>query len=530
MNYRHPLLTAAAAAALVGVASAQLTPNDYNYNWVNMGYGNSFAGGAGFTTGPVLFGAITGQGPGGNYAGPGDSVRVCYGIDSFQGGRNQTGSSEQTWFAVVQGHDSLTPLVDIGLVSFHAQSVDSLEGDACFSSVVLQGNDSGGNPVTLNAALNFAAIIGQFPGTTLGAGFFYTMYFEFIGSTGVLSETTLGNDPQTPINPLLTHFIYEIQGPVNGGPGDNQYYLASTSEALGTGDGLGNFTGGVTNGNGLHGAAPLGGGTAQPFALGGTGALSHNRLTGYSPAAGLGAAVTVFFNGEEKDMWLGFVGTRTPQLWGVKSTPAGEVNSGGGGPDWVVSTAPVSNVTMRALDVLSGGQGASLDGNPGATVADNPFLLANLPVFVYSTTPATNMITNPYSWDDLGGAVPAQPGSIILGSQATARAGLQTVPANFDATTVAFLKFANLTIGNNFTTAFDSGLDGNTQTLFQDGHQLGDGTATWNLPGLIPAASAPNPANLGLELGIAGVGIQFDVLAGTLGLTEVYSACNLILQ
>ena len=521
-------VTALTAALVVAspVARAQLTPNDLNFNWVNMQWGNSFLGGTRMVPGPALFGALTGPTASPNYAGPGDSIRVCYGIDSTQGGRNLTGDSEVTWFAVVQGHDNATPLNDIGLVSMSAATVDSLEGDACISPFFSQGIDSStGAPVGLNARLNFAAIIGVFPGTTLGAGFFYTMYFSFIGSTGILGPTTIGTDASA--LPLISHLIYEIQGPVNGGPGDNQYYLASTSESLGVGDGSGNFTGGVTNGNGRHGVSVFGS-SAQPTALGGSGALSHNRLTAYHPSIGLLGTTTVTVTGEEKEQLLGHVAVRTPMLWAGKQRRLG-IDTGGGAPDWQISQQPVDQVTMRSLDVLSGAQGSSLAGGPPAPFADNPFLAANLPVFVFSASPAAQLLQQPFTWDDLGGSITPQPGNVLLGAQATSRAGFQTVPANLDILMLQALTSTQITIGANYAAAYSTGA-GATSTLFEDGQGLGEGTAAWNTPGPVPLATAPNPALLGERIGAAAAGVQYDTLLPALYLTEFNSACTIVLQ
>jgi hypothetical protein len=335
-----------------------------------------------------------------------------------------------------------------------------------------------------------------------------------------LTPTQKGSDPASPVNPLLTHLIYEVQGPLNGGPTDNQYYLASTSEALGVGDGAGNFTGGVTNGNGQ-----------QAFSLFATdalssGAISHNRLTGYTPAAGLFGTTTVTFNGPETDMWVGSVAFRTPVLWAGKEQ-AGGVNTGGGGPDWVVSSDPVDNVIVRSIDILAGGEGDS-----STAAGFGKVLVANRPVFLYSATPAANMITNPFSWDDLGGGIAiAQPGGIILGPQITLRAGSQTIPANFDTVTTAFLGITPLTFGTDYTSALDSGLDGSTATLFENGQGIaGGGMATWATGSPVPAAAAANPASQGTEIGIAAVGLQFDLVTNQLGLTEVYNSLEIILQ
>ena len=456
-------------------------------------YGTSVPGGSVLSSGPDLFGSITGaaSGSGKNYAGPGDSIRICYGIDNTQGGRNQsTGFAETTWFQISQAFDpkNTTRLVDVGLVSIHGAVVDSLQGDACYSSTfdtdplapgTQQGFSTGvgapPGPVLLETTLSFASIVGTIPGTTTPAPFVWDVAFEFIGSTGVTTPTTLGSDPLLPGCPLLTNVIFEVQGPVNGGVSNNQYYLASTVESLGVGDGSGNATGGVTNGNGLQGMS-LWGLSAQPMSLGGSGALSHNRLTGFTPAAGLVGTTSAGSADADKQMWAGGLAFRTPGLWGSKIAGS-SADTGGGASDWRISSAPVSIVNLRSLDVTAGAEGASLAGSPGATSLDEPGLVFNAPVFLISGSSHPTMLQKPFSWTPGGLGAPCIPGSL---PQPTTRAGFQLLPLAF--TTVNFF-------GSDYAVAFDPGLGEPDSTLFE----FGQGTSGEGMATLSTDRSRPQP-------------------------------------
>ena len=261
------------ALALMGVTHAQTGgPEDYNFNFHNMGTSEDV-----FATGPMIFGALTGNQ---NFAGPGDSIRTCYGIDSFQGGRNQsTGGLSITHMSWVQGASLLSTGVDIGLSTILAQSVDSLDGDACFSSLFSQGNDTvTGNPITLRS--QFGASIDP-PKFNLQTGIFLDLVLELDSSTGfnLTLDNTLGTDSNG--FPLIPHVIFEVQGPANEGINNNQYYLLSTSERIGLGT-AGMGTGGVTNGNGRMGQSIFGLGNTADL----TGTISHNRITAFTPGAG----------------------------------------------------------------------------------------------------------------------------------------------------------------------------------------------------------------------------------------------------
>ena len=488
-------------AALAPTAVAQ---GPFDLNWANMEYG-TFTGAAGIVPDSALFGAILGGSPAPGF-GPGDTIRVCYGIDTTQGGRNQ---SESRWealaFQVQLGYsNSASPFgIPLGVVSLHSASVDSLDGDACFSSLFAQGSDSvTGNPITLNSRLEFVAALGVLPVPT-GSGI-YDVRFQFLGSTGVTGATTLGTDASG--FPLLTNLIYELQGPLNGGGGGTHYFLYSTSETVGTGvNGVG--TGGVTNGNGRQASAILGS-TADL-----TGAISHNRMTAYAPGPGLIGTTVVPFTGFDTDVCaIGMVALKTPFLWAVQEDAAGNPATGGGAPDWRIS-GPVSVVDLRATDVV-----APLE------AAANPGIIFNAPFFLWSATPAGAMLQQPMSWDTSSGT--AQPGSSVLGPQLTARAGAQTVPANFDAVMLSFLSKSAQSFGGDFLAASTGPSTGLTPSG-QGTDEVGMGTLS---AGAFPLAPAPAPGLAGVRLGIAAVGLQFDVLAPSLSLTELASGLTIVLQ
>jgi hypothetical protein len=512
MNYRTSLLAAGAAAALAGLSTAQ---NDYSFNWHAMNFG--FLGGAAFTGGPVLFGF--GQ-TSTNFAGPGDSVRICHGIDSTQGGRQQTGAaSDVNWFTLVQGFAALnpTPGVDYGLVSFHGASVDSVAGDACFSSFFAQGTDPvTAAPVTLNSALSFAFIPGLQAGTaTMPAPTFWFSYFQFLGSTGLPTPNILGVQPGAFAAPLLTHLIMEVQGPLNGGPTNQQYFVLSTAEVIGLGNGtIG--AGGVANGNSRHGSS-LFGGSADA-----TGMVSHNRLTSFGASGLFGTTNTQFGGGPGTDQWFGHLATQTPALWASQGG-----NTGGGGPDWRVS-AQTSLCNLRVLDMRAGAEGSNLAVPPGTpTSITKPGLVANFPFALWSATTGIGMIQAPMSWDTLPGVF-AQAGSIALGAQATIRGGLQTVAINFDAVSVAFLGQSVFSSLANFQAAVDPSAGGSAASLFEDGVGEGiDGSSQFTT-GALPVGPKPTLANR--NLGVVAFGVQFDLIAFTLNLTESTSSLTLSLQ
>ena len=92
----HAGLIALSTAIAAPMATAQV---DFSFNWHVPN--NGFLGGLGFASGPGLFGGLAGDG---HFATTGDAIRICYGIDNTQGGRNEGGFSELTWFQLVGGY------------------------------------------------------------------------------------------------------------------------------------------------------------------------------------------------------------------------------------------------------------------------------------------------------------------------------------------------------------------------------------------------------------------------------------------
>ncbi len=272
---------------------------------LSVGFLEAFFGGAGDTwNGGIGFGL--------SLAGGTNCLRLCYGIDVTQGGRNYTGPgsstpgpygglnaggapsgafSENTWFRWTQGFGPGDAGVDLGLTSVQAATNSSRGGDACFSPFNQGGNDF--------QKLGALAIPGLFPATS-GAPF--PTFWEFSlswGPTPVLVPNKIGNDlldpgiptygtdtnmsgtPNPPsgspilphavnttgtVAPLLANVIFEVQGPLNSAltNTETQYYLASTIDWIAI-NGIPPFspftlpdvgyyaTGGITNGNGNQG-------------------------------------------------------------------------------------------------------------------------------------------------------------------------------------------------------------------------------------------------------------------------------------
>ena len=521
-------------------APAQLSQLAYSAHWQPQA--NPVV--AGFS-GPAIFVSLDGQ-P--NYAGVGDAIRRCYGIDTTQGGRNQSlGIFEHTHFTVIQGFaaNNNIPGSDIGLVSVQAASDSDLAGDVCFSPFFASMGNTGGH------LLSAATILGN-QGNTMPFPFVTQFGFQWVGTgtttfAGLSGPTTLGTTTgtvggvPTPV-PLLVNVIYEIQGPLNGGPSNNQYYLAATAESTGDGGNLAAggtgatyATGGVTNGNSIWGFNLFGVDAAQ------SGAISHSRL--FSSSAGfLIASIPtnpiqpspVPGDGEMG----GFIAFQSPGLWGENNS-----GSGAGGNDWRGSTAPVSIVTLRFNNHLEGAATnpdvlACKGGSGGLpAVGFDPLVFFNQSFFLYSASPAFSMPQMPMSWDDLGGLVPPQPGSIILPPIQTGEGGVQNLPVNFDAVTTALLPSVGVTLGSPVTCSDDIFLDGTivvggvSLSSFWEGMftPITSGVSKFSCGG-IPLVPSPNPNLAGLKLGIGALNIQVDAGAGMLVIPEVGNALTVNVQ
>lgn len=542
MRFKTPLLAASAAAAFCAGTSSAQNPIDYAHHWaVNAeAVDVAISGPALFTIGPSL-----------NFASTGDAIRRCYGVDTTQGGRNATqGQWANTTFRVGQGFAAGGTSIDIGFVSVHGASESDLGGDVCFAPFLQSAGNTGGYELVA------LALIGPVTGASLPFPNVWDIAFQWVGTTctfeGVEGSTTLGSAGLdilgNPI-PLLTNVIYEIQGPVNGGPNNNQYYLGSTTEVTGrglTGPGLGGGygggTGGVTNGNVDWGSSL--------FAVSAdvSGAIGHSRVIASDPAVGTLFATTLFgiFNPVTPLEWNSYLGFQAPGLWATNDLGQAQgLNEGAGGPDWNVSGPVTSIANLIYQNHLTGAQANTnvlfkegLTGG-GPTVANTtlgaPPFGVNFPIFVYSATPAITMQQRPLSWDDFGGAIPPQPNSIILGNFATRDGGnlcqfgggasSMGVAANFDAVTNAFLTFATLTFGTTQVGSDDLFLDpgsANSSSYFEGSFANGyaglpagvdpnqnlvSGTSGWSGG----AAQLPNSPNArGLRMGVHAAGLQVD--------------------
>ena len=506
MRVHHSLLATGAAAILLGAdAQSQVGPLDYQSNWQPMSNSLSAA-----FSGPALFSSLAPGAVGG-------AIRRCYGIDSTQGGRNQsTGRYETTWIKVSQGWgpSSAVPGVNVGLVSVQSATDGDPGADICLSPFAKSSQGSGGHQVSA------MAVLGVQPGTTAGAfPQVWEVAFQWI-TTSVGSPSILGTDASG--RPLLVNVIYEIQSPLNSALSP-QYYIASTTELTGLDPAA---PGGFANGNALLGTSVYG---VPPHV---SGAISHSRVIAAGPGGLVAAPMPALLQTLPGRVELGgHVAFRSPALWALN-----DGNAGAGGADWSVGSAPVSVIDLRLLDVLAGAQTNRLLSWSGVpAMAFDPHIVFNQAFFLWSTTPASGMLQTPMSWDDLGGAVQPQAGSIDLGTVATSREGDQTVPANRDGLMNALLPRTAYTLGTRFTPAEDPFLDG-----FSPGgdSQLWEGMFDPVISGLstlgrgpLPIVGAPAPNLVGVKLGVAALGLQIDLsIDHKLRVTELGNALTINLQ
>jgi len=346
-----------------------------------------------------------------NFWGFGDAIRVCYGIDSTQGGRNHMGSgagagrgesggmTENSWFRLTQSWQTTNAFagINVGLLTVQAGSDTSLGGDACFSPFFHTTGNTGGS------RLGATAVGGLFPATSPAA---WPILWEVSLSWGpgtVVLPNKLGTDAGDPGivhlavpprglgNTLLANVIFEVQGALNGpalGALGEQYFLSSTVEWEGVTElpvdpvhGI-RGTGGVTNGNGNMSSDVFTAGAGT------TGAVSHTRWFGNDDAGvALGALPTPlltplvqqgssFRTGRIE--FLQQLAFKTPFYWashtlngppcaghptGVAASGAAVstepgVVSGGGGPDWNVTGCsphrPLSAIELFQIDHKAG--------------------------------------------------------------------------------------------------------------------------------------------------------------------------------
>ncbi|HKX45664.1 MAG TPA: hypothetical protein VJP77_03110 [Planctomycetota bacterium] len=505
MNYRRTLLAASAVAAFGGLANAQLP---YAQSWQDNH--NSGSLDAAFT-GPGLFGPISGTL---NFASQGDSIRRCFAVDAGQGGKASSGLMTNTFFRVYQAYSPSSLDVDIGIVSIQTSTVDGVTGDACFSPIF-----SAFQPGTQTTAIAAAALIGPVgvPGNPFPA--VWNISFWWLAPGIVQSPNQLGTDSgaiSLPGGaPLLATVIYEVQGPLNGGINNNQYYVGSTSESPGF---SASAPGGLADGDPALASALFGVDAVT------SNAISHTRLT--AEAGGTVFAATNFnITGNQPGSFeLGnSLAFNQPALHAIK-----DGNDGTGAPDWNVSgfdgagnPIGVSVVDLRVLDVQAGGET-----NPAAS-AFKPGLAFNRGWVVWSATPGGLMSQKPTTWCTYAGF--ASNGDPLLGSQFTTRGGSQTIPVCFDTLFVQMLSFASLSLCTEYTDAEDFALDGGvTTTLFQGGlfNPYTRGVSDVGGLGAAPLLPAPDPLLAGATLGIGHVGLQVDLLGTPPGLLTLSEFAN----
>lgn len=492
---------------------------------------------------PGGFAAISGPGlfsvPGGgvNYATLGDAIRRCYRIDQTQGGRNQStggfgppslvpgqptalpGTFEASQIQLVQGYGPQSALGSpaAGFVSLLAATESDLGGDVCFAPFLQSAQNTGGTRLALTTLVGpFGGSPPPFPTVTLSS-------IQFSSTTGspVPGPTVIGTDA-TVGNPLLANVILEVQGPLNGGPANNQYYLASGLESTGLGASFGGLagTGGVTLGNADWGSSIFAVGAAA------SGAVSSSRVIATDRGSG-----TVTFGFYQppgapagRGELVGMVGFATPSLWAEN-----DGNEGAGAADWVVSTTPVSIVDLRAVDHLYGFRG---DPSFGADPCVSGAGALNLPLFFWSSDAAASLQQRPYSWDDLGQPTGAQPGSFAGGWIDTIEEGPQTLPFTDDVVTATALTDAGISLGSSWSSSqlplgFGTGLFEGVFTPIVQGVSRFSG-------GPRPAVPRPLPSLAGRRVGVAFVGYLLEApgcpFASTVRATRVGSTLTIVFQ
>ena len=501
MKLDHSFLASLALGSSLAASATAQTNSSYDHNWAPLADGPPS-----LVLDPQFFGAD-------GDLGLGDAIRLCYSIDVTQGGRNQSGRTYLSHVSVSQGWGggNQVPGINIGPVTIMARYSSDLRDDVCLVDV-FDGAAGGATGPDVNlGSFGIQAGTGAY---SFNDGFFWTTAFELLGSVLPSVANTGGNDPNAAFpTPLLAHLIYEIQGPVTGGPDDRQYFLASSSEV----NGDGRRSGGVTNGNSDFGRNQYGLSASE------SGAVQGNRFLAEAGGQLESAAPLVLLGGSAGAVeFYAALAFQTPYLVGAK-----DGNDGSGGADWVVSASPTSVIDVRIVDRRAGAENAL----SGSTIA-NPNLVLNEAFVLFSATPARTMLQRPLSWDDLAGSLPPQAGTYSLPEQTVARVATpQRLHVNLDGTTMAF---QTLGIGRTtpFSNAYDPLLDG-TQGVtdyFNFGlGQLQGGTASLATGPL--SLMQPTPNAKGRRIGIHAVGIQVDASRGTgLTLTEFTNARTAVLQ
>ena len=527
------LLTGLVAATSPFTAGAQ---EKYAHNWQSLNFG--FNGSLIFTGGDGFWGGLFPTSSSATYAG---TIRICYGIDAMQGGTHASGTTPVTRAMLAQGHSQGASANEAGAVSLTATAYNAASGDACFTPILGQVDPATGRPLTRLSSTGFIFAGLTYGGATPVPTFWFTYFELFNGLTGSALEVenrvgTAFAGPFPGINPLLGHLVLEIQGPLNAGPQNIQYYLATTDEVVGP-------YGGVTNGNTHMGEAVFGLGYTADL----TGAVAHSRLSAVSGGT-LATGTTVGFGGLGADQWFGSIATAAPAIWsGNDPNGSGVLNTGGGGVDWVISNS-VSTVQLRALDILSGAEvaGTPLDpaGGPPSSLTD-PSILASQAFFLFSSSEAQGTFQSPCGWCDLGGTKPMEPGDVRVGEFLTEREGPQLMPVCFDSLTATFSGQASFSLGTPFRGAYDpsidsaatglapSGLTWGTESFFLNGVGM-DYPGSSQMPAPLPIAPAPNPALSRVKLCVTAALVETsqDPSTGSMhtGINEFTNVATVILH
>jgi hypothetical protein len=346
-----------------------------------------------------------------NPAGPGDAIRICYGVDVTQGGRNWTGpgattpgpfsamvavpgggATENTWFRWVQAFGPADAAVDIGLISMQGGTTSARGSDNCFSPFLKgfsHATDSGGSRL---AAVALGGLFG--PTSVAPLPIFWEFTFTW-GPTPAVIPNKIGDDTADPgitiammvfppINttgvpaPLLSNVIYEVQAPVNaaGNGTDDQYYLSSTVEFTGI-NGFDTFsslgfigTGGTSNGNGNSAHDLFGTHAGVNNSVAGSRILTSSpagafvsELPGILTPANQAVTPPVFRDGRIE--FVGQLAFATPKLWAYhnfQANPLGMPTSFGALGPGHTPPSPFGNPLGGAM-VPPAAEG--LDGNNG---------------------------------------------------------------------------------------------------------------------------------------------------------------------
>jgi hypothetical protein len=523
------------------------------------------------------------QGPAGQYAlnsaaggltpgngfGPLNNLRICHGIDQFQGGRNTgtgpvafgdpvgaaylDGSYEVTFVHLVQGAGFGTDIV-FGNVIISSSATEDLTGDACTSPIF----DPLQPGVMHRDAGTLVVADGTFIPGTCGLIGGVEVWLDFSGTpiTGpnVFTHSVTGKA-------VVANVILELQSPSfivsadpancpgfgagnggnnggnggnNGGNGGNnggtgfgqaQYFIASTTEFVANNPAK---PGGVADGNPLLGTGVFPALGADAVA---NGALSCLRWMSVNAA---GTTVTSFPGTQaplaafdyQEGVFAGLA-TRTPALWAARQDGTLDGNGifGSAGSDWNIGTG--DSAELRLIDQAGGAEGWALipTGSDPTKIdqvqaliapVDAKALFINFPLFFWTATGAATLVNTPFTWDAIGG--PAfvgieTPGDFLVGAQTLIRAGTgpQFLAVNAFTTGFASDPMFSFMLNNvllTLGTNFNPSWGPTTDSFAGAMQQNGYGTNSYGMSttGAIPIG--PNVNLIGGKFGVNAIGLQ----------------------